>query len=161
MEFLTGTAVVPVQAAWRRRADGTTVPTRAHERLLDPGDRPLDPPAIYQVWPRLLTRARLTGRPGGSRCECPPPILYASLQIAKAIEAGRDRDALLTHLRSQLRHRNTKATQLTVLQPDRQYTGAHRRRSAARRARTPTHLGRHGHIGGLLDVDQHVPLAFA
>jgi integrase len=106
-------AAVPVQAAWRRRADGTTVPTRAHERLLDRGDRPLEPPAIYQVWPRLLTRARLRRQPGGSLLERTPHALrhtYASLHIAKAIEAGRDRDAILTYLRNQLRHRNIQTT---------------------------------------------------
>jgi integrase len=109
------------QAAWTRitalrgksHSDGATVPTRAHERLLDRGDRPLEPPAIYQVWPRLLTRARLSGRPGGRLSERTPHALrhtFASLHIAKAIEAGRDRDAILTYLRSQLRHRSIQTT---------------------------------------------------
>ena len=106
-------AVIPVKAAWRRRGDGEAGPTRAHERKLDRGDRPLDPPVIYHVWPRLLTRAGLRRGPGGGLPERPPHALrhpYASLHIAKAIQTGRDRDAILTYLRNQLRHRNIQRT---------------------------------------------------
>src|SRR5262249_8322764 len=87
--------------------------TRAHERLVDRGDRPLEPPAIYQLWPRLLAQAGLSRQPGGSLPERTPHALrhtYASLHIAKAIEAGRDRDAIRTYLRTHLRHRSIQTT---------------------------------------------------
>jgi integrase len=61
----------------------------------------------------LLTRAGLRRGPGGGLPERTPHALrhtYASLHIAKAIEAGRDRDAILTYLRNQLRHRNIQTT---------------------------------------------------
>jgi integrase len=106
-------AVIRVPAAWRRLAEGATVPTRSYQRVWDRGDRPLEPPAIYQTWPRLLGQAELTRGPGSALPERTPHALrhtYASLHIAKAIEAGRDRDAILTYLRSQLRHRSIQTT---------------------------------------------------
>jgi integrase len=51
--------------------------------------------------------------PGSALPERTPHALrhtYASLHIAEALEAGRDRDAILTYLRSQLRHRSIQTT---------------------------------------------------
>ena len=106
-------SIVSMPASERRVSDGSTRPTRTYERSWDRGDLPLDPPAFYHLWPRLLAKAGLT-RPNGSALpERTPHSLrhtYASLHIAKALEAGRDRDAILTYLRSQMRHRSIQTT---------------------------------------------------
>jgi integrase len=72
-------AVIRVPAAWRRLAEGATVPTRSYQRVWDRGDRPLEPPAIYQTWPRLLGQAELDprARVGAPRADParPPPHL--------------------------------------------------------------------------------------
>jgi integrase len=108
-----GSSVVSIPSAHRRLPDGSTVPTRAYARTWDRGDLPLKPQAVYQRWSRLLVRAGLTWPPGSTGPERTPHSLrhtYASLHIAKALEAGRDRDGILTYLRSQLRHRNIQTT---------------------------------------------------
>jgi hypothetical protein len=70
-------------------------------------------PGRHRSWPRRLGQAGLTRAPGSGLPERTPHALrhtYASLHIAKAIEAGRDRDAILTYLRNQLRHRSIQTT---------------------------------------------------
>jgi hypothetical protein len=57
-------------------------------------------------------RSGPTWPPGSTGPERTPHSLrhiYASLHIAK-LEAGRDRDGILTYVRSQLRHRNIQTT---------------------------------------------------
>ena len=56
------------------------------------------PAAVYRIWPRLLTAAGLERSPGSKLPERTPHSLrhtFASLHIAKALEAGPDRDAIL------------------------------------------------------------------
>jgi integrase len=104
---------VAMSASERRLRHGSAVPTRAHERTWDRGDLPLEPPAFYHSWPRLVARAGLARPAGSGLAERTPHSLrhtFASLHIAKALQASQDRDAILTYLRSQMRHRSIQTT---------------------------------------------------
>jgi hypothetical protein len=62
--------------------------------------------------PRLASAPDMGGVAARAAASLSPPLrhTYASLHTAKAIEAGRGRDAILTYLRTQLRHRNVQTT---------------------------------------------------